>query len=567
MSLDLDVKWSDSHGTVHTWKPGDPGPRFFEETTYRLRAKSLVSGQVPFLAHRDPLLLRDVDVYEDDGMCAGPFSFRQQVGVSRLEVRVASESLWLQVEVFPTKLSYERDYGEMLHRVASVSRGLAIRFLRSTHRYGTAASAEHVSGVEWLTVLRDEIELLDKAVRHLDAHPHKGLSRRVANTPVEKLKRSDTSVRRAVIRQHGSGPFVQLPDGLPVRSAVPAPLAREVLDIPEHQWLRLNLQITRDRLEQFHGAVAAEIRDSERRSGTAAARLTSELAEIATLGGMLRQLLALPVFAGVDRYPPAGFSSLALLAAPGYAEAYRVLTSLRLGLQVEGDVLAMSVMDLDLLYEVWCFLEVLQFVASVCGSPGELGDLVAIEESGIRVRLGRGVRRSVRFPGRNRGLTLSYNPEFRGLTGNQRPDVVLRFQYADWPDLIVVLDAKYRLDASESYVAEFGTPGPPQDAINALHRYRDAILVESVERGHERPVVKGVALFPLPPDYSSAFRTSRLYKALSEVGVGALPFLPSNTDLVREWLSQLADLPPETLAQPGPPFAGLRELSRRGSPL
>ena len=94
-------------------------------------------------------------------------------------------------------------------------------------------------------------------------------------------------------------------------------------------------------------------------------------------------------------------------------------------------------------------------------------------------------------------VIISYNLEYPGLTGDQRPDIVLRFQHAGWPELIVVFDAKYRVDGSRNYVRRFGLPGPSQEAINALHRYRDAIVVSSEQRGLERPVVRGAALYPL----------------------------------------------------------------------
>lgn len=145
-------------------------------------------------------------------------------------------------------------------------------------------------------------------------------------------------------------------------------------------------------------------------------------------------------------------------------------------------------------------------------------------------------------------------------TGEQRPDIVLRFRHDSWPDLVVVLDAKYRLDASDEYVKQYGSPGPPQDAVSALHRYRDAIVEETTAKDLERPVVKGAALFPLNAHDSTDFPSSRLNEALDRLGIGALPFLPGNTGHVRSWLEQLLTMPPQKLAEPGPPSAGLERM-------
>jgi hypothetical protein len=124
-------------------------------------------------------------------------------------------------------------------------------------------------------------------------------------------------------------------------------------------------------------------------------------------------------------------------------------------------------------------------------------------------------------------------------------------------------NSKYRVDESEYNWNRFGSPGPPEDAINALHRYRDAIALDSTERGLQRPVVKGAALFSLSANDSTGFRSSSLWKALEVLGVVALPLLPTNKSYREAWLDFLFALSPEDLAEPGPPFAGLAEKSRR----
>ena len=58
----------------------------------------------------------------------------------------------------------------------------------------------------------------------------------------------------------------------------------------------------------------------------------------------------------------------------------------------------------------------------------------------------------------------------------QRPDMVITLEKKDWPAMHLVLDAKYRLDASPDYINRYKSPGPPEDALNSMHRYRDAIL-------------------------------------------------------------------------------------------
>ncbi|MBL8149864.1 MAG: hypothetical protein JNN15_08040, partial [Blastocatellia bacterium] len=121
----------------------------------------------------------------------------------------------------------------------------------------------------------------------------------------------------------------------------------------------------------------------------------------------------------------------------------------------------------------------------------------------------------------------------------------------------------------------YKTPGPPEDAINALHRYRDAILelipdnnslitpsiletesnfgkeVSSYTKSGDlgkseefrvpkRVVVQAAALFPYDEarnkiNYPS-FNEGLLWKSLEKLGIGAIPFLPSNTSYMRSWI-------------------------------
>jgi PD-(D/E)XK nuclease superfamily len=47
---------------------------------------------------------------------------------------------------------------------------------------------------------------------------------------------------------------------------------------------------------------------------------------------------------------------------------------------------------------------------------------------------------------------------------------------------VPLFDAKYRLQSDETYVRAFNAEGPPIDAVNALHRYRDAVVTATSNR-------------------------------------------------------------------------------------
>jgi hypothetical protein len=100
------------------------------------------------------------------------------------------------------------------------------------------------------------------------------------------------------------------------------------------------------------------------------------------------------------------------------------------------------------------------------------------------------------------------------------------------------LDAKYRLERSPDYRKRYGTEGPPEDALNVLHRYRDAILEAEPGAGGRagRTVVLAGAVFPHREAEGEDFSKGKLWQSFERVGVGAVPLLPGSTEYLREWV-------------------------------
>lgn len=454
------------------------------------------------------------------------------------------------VEVFPSKIDYEGDYHEILRDVDDSVRAIAFEYLRATFSYG---EVDDINGtrLEWLILLRNEMERLERAVAFVAARPHRALEHVASTGPTDRVRRPDPTTRRAVLRGLGRGEVMDVPGLGKVRRAIPTRLTHETLDTAEHRWLRAQLQGVAGALSQILAEISRE-RGSLASLGRPGVRLRAEEAEIGNLLRTTSRMLEAPPLseAGDDRWNST--PSLTLLQAPGYREAYQALMVLRLGLSLRSGALAFSVKELDVLYEIWCFVRVARVLAGAIGTGQMAGNFFEFEPHGIRVRLRGGQASEITFSSGARTFTLRYHPSYAALTGEQRPDIVLEIQEQGWPPIVIVLDAKYRLQSDDAYVRAYGASGPPIDAVNALHRYRDAIVLDWEGRGPGRPTVKGIALFP--GEWNPEFEESRLYASLSEVGIGALPLLPSNSELAERWLGEVIASHAADLASPGPPF-------------
>lgn len=554
-----DVRWSATDGSPNEWGADHTsGPRFYEDTRYRIASEDLTGGSTPRVTLRDPSVLSEIDAHDAHHLLTATLNFRRQVGLAELRISTRTTVVTLTIEVFPTKLDYDSDYHALLQEVSSACRALGLEYLRATYFHGSTDYERGESRLEWVLLLRNEIDRLEHAMRYIAAHPHHALERNVEMLPLERIKRPDLLVRRSVARGLGRGELQNIAGIGPVRPVIGTRLSQETLNTPEHRRLRQQLNVVQSQLAEILVGLNIESEQAQWR-GHPRASLPNEQAEISGFIRRLHRMLQLPPMTEATGETSSAPPSLTLLNGLGYREAYRALLTLRLGLNLDTGDVEMSVMELHTLYETWCFLRLAQILSSLVGGAG-LTSVIETSPSGLRVRLRRGQRGEVSLDHGDRQLVLYYNPNYPGLTGDQRPDIVLEFREEGRPRIIVVFDAKYRLRSDPEYIATAGSPGPPIDGVNALHRYRDAIVVKS-KSGPGRPTVKGVALFPLPASAIDTFLEGKLFAALEMLGVGALPFTPSLTDVVTNWLSTLLGLPTSELAQPGPPFLAWEQLN------
>ncbi len=510
------------------------GPRLYEQTNYNLYARATTDESIS-ITHRDPAICRNLS-HEEGKVIHGYVNFGSQVGRSQFSVFVnGSPEFDFEVEVFPTKLDYCSDYEQMLAEVQDILAGLAVEYLRATYRLGISAPAPTPTQLEWLILLRHVADDLERSLLYIAHHPFRELSRESVHTRVERVRRVDSQMRSAIRRSIASRPQISTDAGILFSGRVEERRARSTLDTPEHRWLSIQLQHISRKLSLLRKEELANKDQSERRKKT-----VKELDEIYS---RIARLRALEPFASACGPPPAGFASPRLLAAPGYRSAYRSCLILLLGLRLDGGPFRLSVKDLSQLYEYWCYLAVVRIVAEELNARAPAGGFFRVIQEGLHVRLEQGRENAVEFDTScGRKVTITYNARFQGncVLIPQKPDILITLTDAHWPKLQLVLDAKYRIDASPEYRRRYGSPGPPEDALNVLHRYRDAILsADGGETQIERPkrvVIQAVAMFPYHEASPDEFRNSLLWRSLDRIGVGGIPMLPGETDYLRQWL-------------------------------
>jgi hypothetical protein len=145
-------------------------------------------------------------------------------------------------------------------------------------------------------------------------------------------------------------------------------------------------------------------------------------------------------------------------------------------------------------------------------------------------------------------IKLAHEPTFspkgvkeRTWIANQRPDIVLQVTLENEESFFILFDAKYRIDNYQIKVNSDKFDAVPEDAINQMHRYRDAIIhqqkLDNENPIKSRPVMGAFALYP---GFCDQEATQNPYQdAIEQIGIGAFALLPSSESQPRHniWLT------------------------------
>ncbi len=448
-------------------EPSDPasvlGVRLYEQTEYQLYVRAAQPGDTIEVRHRDPQIVQGLRAQEAGQVVHGNLNFRGQIGRSRFALVLNGRTvIEFEVEVFPTKIDYESDYQAILADVQRISTSLAYEYLRATYQLGKVAVGERPSRLEWFVLLEAVVDELERAIQYVAAKPMRGLVRREQVVRVEKVRRVDAAVRAQIRRGQGRGGWLPLADGV-VREHVRQRPATLTLDTNEHRWLAAQLRMVARTLASIVVAHStAETRAGVWGRGEGGVRQRQAVEALGRMQRRVTRWLGTAPMVAAAGDPPAGFVSLQLTCAPGYREAFRLLLLLRSGLRLEGDWLQLSCKDLEVLYEYWAYLTLVETLQGEFGPPVRLDSLFRTESARLSVRLRAGQQQVTFAAGQSRKIHVAYNPWFKNQEAMlipQKPDLLVRLEEDGWPVLQLVADAKYRVDGSADYVRQFGSPG------------------------------------------------------------------------------------------------------------
>ena len=512
-------------------------PLFFEQQRYEIIIEPESGHKVEFWHDNYNVRKNVTPVGKRGDILTGIINFGNDIGMSDLFVLVDGKRyLKLTIEVFPSKISYKDDYKAIVADVTAEVYNLVFDFLRKTYDSFDISSEKRSSPVEFFSIIRKIYDEFLVSADMVIARPHHILEKEYKVLPGHKVRRTDNRSLRW-IEKH---PDQTMRSGTRILAAKTLAVEKHVTyDTKENRLAKYMLETTARRLEHFRNQYLKLTRDTDLAVINQIDRMMQGIRRRANTG-FFREVEAVPAKSGM---------SLVFNMAPGYRELYRCYLLLQHGLSVTGSIFNVSVKDLAVLYEYWCFIKLNSLMKERYEMISQ--DIIKVAGNGLFVSLIKGQRSRVQYrnPANGERITLSYNPkEISGATVPQKPDNVLRLEKKKMGSDSVyeyVFDAKYRINAvpeDSLYKAMYKTPGPQEGDINTMHRYRDAIVAESGASSYERTMFGAYVLFPYHNE--EEYRNHKFYQSIDKVNIGGLPFLPSATTLVTDMLDQLiADSP------------------------
>ncbi|SUA59073.1 restriction endonuclease-like protein [Oligella urethralis] len=465
-------------------------------------------------------------------------------------------------EVLPTKMALHQDLPAMYQAIDKVYPLWRFSLVEKTEQDAATSQQRGHFPLMWLANFAALRERFEQGLKVICAAPHSRLQPTVANIKAAKLKgRLPHKLAEQVKQDFASGQYDK-------RYAVEK--KQLSVDTPENRFIKMAVSKSKRQLAEFEQKLRQSNQAPEQQ------RLSdSFFNELHSWQQPLQKVLGQSFLKEVGAYTGLNRESLVLQQKTGYSAVYRVWQELKFYLDVFGNQSSISMKSVAEIYEVWCFLCLKQILEQDLGFE-------LVENSATKLapndffeyQLKDGFAGAFRFK-RSDGVTarLAHEPKFtkkgqsiRSYLVNQEPDIVLevtlpksagstKADSSEEKQFIWLFDAKYRIKTEKSRFDDSNEDIEnkdyvPDDAINQMHRYRDALIrlseprlpespsskIEGQSAKKSRPVFGAFVLYP--GFFDQATTPNPYAAAIEEVGIGAFALLPSQNEPSQNELSQ-----------------------------
>jgi hypothetical protein len=431
-------------------------------------------------------------------------------------------------DVLSTKLDYHHDWKIILQDIEQEYRMLSLDYLRKTY-HGISEGDGESFDLIWWNIFHGLQEEFIRSCKNIIERPRHRLRAVSSYKRADQIRRFTTTLEQQFSEhKHEESHLYYVEEQHTTHNTI------------ENRFLKHTLQMIQKRYSALAKRVLElNISDPEKE-------------RIKTTADTLQFLVRNPFFRTIGKFEGLKQESLILQRDFNYSKVYRTSAILRKSFNLNDGLYRMETKDIATLYEIWCFIQVEKVVKELFREQDI--DVTTDHQNRMEMHslftydLGKGEHSRIVF--KNGDITLAelvYNPKhtehvndrmgiahFESPTVPQKPDIVLQLTKDDLErgmNLTYLFDAKYRIEQDRK-----GRDVPPDDAINQMHRYRDAIYYSTPQNGLKKEVLGGYILFPGQMTETDHFRQS-----VDEVNIGAFPLRPGvkQHEMLRDFIAEL----------------------------
>lgn len=472
---------------------------------------------------------------------SGIINFKGDIGYTDLIVNVNNkEELKITLEVYPSKITYKEDYKAILNDVNEEIYNLSYGFLSRTYMSTQIINKKNNNDSEFYSILTYVFDKLINSIDIILCNPNHMLQKQESIVKYHKVRNvSNESIKylekRPYLLNKVNNSYI------PEKALVVKKIVSE--DTKENRFTKFMLIKIIKKIDAF---IVKYEKNNKYENVAERYKTNKDIDVIERLRKYKREISKRLNTSFLSRVSPQfneANLSLVFSMASGYKDFYKYYLMLQKGLSINSNIFTLSMKELSLLYEYWCFIK----INSLLKKKYKLisTDVLKLNKDGVYVTLKKGKEASFKYlnPKTNEEFIVYYNAGRDSKTVSQKPDNILSVcKDGTSKAYEFIFDAKYKIDTSPKYKEKYNTSGPKEDDINTMHRYRDSIIYDYKKdklfhKNINNCIFGAFVLFPY--DNEVKFKNHKFYKSIEEVNVGAFPFLPSTTGLMENFLDEL----------------------------
>uniref|UniRef100_A6W3I8 DUF2357 domain-containing protein n=1 Tax=Marinomonas sp. (strain MWYL1) TaxID=400668 RepID=A6W3I8_MARMS len=511
-------------------------PFFFENRQYwfDIEFASHVLKNSPSVSHKYRLIEDSFSPSPRRNTLQAMLNFGNDVGKCvfhiNYETNEGSKSVPVQFTIFATKMVVNEDLGLMNQKIDEIYPFWRYAISgKTTQSQGKSIKKPEKFELFWLAQFERLATELNQGLKRIINAPHNRLQSFDKDQKLDRINKKVTAKQQELAKEL----IAEKRSTRRMRIGY----KRLHVDTPENRFIKMVLKRIKTNLAQL-------IQNIENEKETKVSE--SFLLALKQWRQQIGKVSQHQLWREVGTFEGLSSDSKVLQQGAGYSKVYKVWQQLKYYLNQDNGESQLSIKSVADIYEVWCFIEVMSIVKS----------LGFIEKERTLNHL-KQVQFEKHFPDdemaaafvyfrASDGMTieLAHEPSFtpkgmvnRTWLAKQRPDIVLRVTLVNHESFFILFDAKYRIDTQQLKDKD----GVPEDALNQMHRYRDAIIhqhrFEYESPLKSRPVMGAFALYP--GFFNNQKDQENPYEdAIKEIGIGAFALLPSKDSEVshNHWL-------------------------------